>query len=70
MVFKNKKIDKSIMDKFNIIPRLNNINPRREKLIRLNKYPKNVLPKDSIYDLINQSSESKNQKSMYNGNKE
>ena len=42
MVFKNKKIDKSIMDKFNIIQRLNNISLRREKLIRLNKYPQKV----------------------------
>ena len=70
VAFKNKKIDKSLMDKFNIIPRLNNISLRRENLIRLNKYPKKVLPKDTIYNLINQSFESKNQNSMYNGNKE
>ena len=70
MVFKNKKIDKSIMDKFNIIPRLNNINFRRDKLIRLNKYPKKGLTKDTVYNIINQSFESKNQNSMNNGNKE
>jgi hypothetical protein len=70
MVFKNKKIDKSIMDKFNIIPRLNNINFRRDKLIRLNKYPKKGLTKDTVYNIINQSFESKNQNSMNKGNKE
>jgi len=70
MAFKNKKIDKNLLSKFNIIPRINNLSLGRPKLIRLNKYPKKILTKNAFYDLINQSFESKNQNSINNGNQE
>ena len=70
MALKNKKIDKSLLSKFNIIPRINNLSLGRPKLIRLTKYPKKILTKNAFYDLINQSFESKNQNSINNGNQE
>ena len=67
--FKNKIIDKNLFNKINIEPRKNNLSQKKSRLLNIKYKHNKIIPKTTyIYNLANQSTESKLQNSRNSGN--